>query len=102
MTTTIGVYAYFVVLDVGISTTPGKRTFGLRVQRSDGGTVTLRSATRREAFVLLGAVPFIGAVLALAAWIAITVTINSSPTNQGMHDRFSGDAEVVRDAGGAA
>ncbi|MPZ60433.1 MAG: RDD family protein [Propionibacteriales bacterium] len=91
------VFAYFVVLDTSWGTTPGKRLFGLRVTGgADGGPPTLGGSAIREAFTLLGAVPYAGALLALAAWITIAVTVNSSPTKQGAHDRLAGGTQVVR------
>jgi uncharacterized RDD family membrane protein YckC len=89
------VFAYFVLLDVFAGTTPGKLVMGLRVTGPDGGRPTMREALVREAFTLLGAIPFAGPVLALAAWVVIAVTINSSPTNRGKHDELAGGTRVV-------
>lgn len=88
-------FAYFVVLDVAFGTTIGKRFLGLRVIGPDGRAPTGGEAARREAFTLLGALPFIGPFLALAAWILIAVSINSSPTNQGKHDELGGGTMVL-------
>lgn len=92
------VYAYFVLLDVSWGTTVGKRLLGLRVQGPGGGPPRLGQAATREAFTLLGAVPYVGPVLALAAWIVIAVSINASPTGQGKHDEIAGGTRVVTDA----
>jgi uncharacterized RDD family membrane protein YckC len=89
------VYAYFVLFDVGAGTTPGKRLFGLKLLGPQGGRPTLAQAAAREAFTLVGAVPFAGPVLFLAAWITIAFTINSSPTGQGIHDRVGGGTRVA-------
>lgn len=89
------VYAYFVLLDVYYGTTLGKQLLGMAVTGPDGGHPTLQQAAVREAFTLLGAIPYLGALLALAAWIVIGVTINSSPTNQGKHDELAGGTQVV-------
>lgn len=89
------VFTYFVVLDVTLGTTLGKRVLGLRVTGPGGGTPTVGQAAAREAFTLLGAVPYAGPVLALAAWVAILVTITSSPTGQGVHDTLARGTAVV-------
>lgn len=47
--------------------TPGKLALGLRVIGPDGGRPTPRQALIREAFTVLGAIPFAGPLLALAA-----------------------------------
>jgi len=45
---------------------------------------------------VLGAIPFAGPVLALAAWIWIIITIRASPSGQGKHDTLAGGTRVVR------
>lgn len=88
------VYLYFVLSDT-TGASPGKRLVGLQVVGPDHGTLRLGAAARREAFVLLGAVPFVGALLALAAWSAIAVTVQRSPVGEGVHDRLAGGTRVV-------
>lgn len=90
------VFAYFVVLDVSQGTTLGKQLLGLRVTGPDGGKPTLQQAAIREAFTVVGAIPFAGPPLSLAAWIVIAVTINASSTNQGLHDELAGGTRVVK------
>ena len=90
------VFAYFVLLDAYLGTTLGKQVFGLKVTGPDGRSPTIGQAAIREAFTLAGAIPFVGPVLALIAWIVIGVTINVSPTNQGKHDELAGGTRVVR------
>lgn len=92
----LAIYAYFVLLDAGWGTTVGKRVVGLRLVGTTGDRATVGEAMAREAFVLLGAVPFAGPVLALAAWIAIAVTVRRDPLGQGVHDRLGGGTTVVR------
>jgi hypothetical protein len=74
-----------------------ERAAGKLVPRigAGGARPTFGQAAGREAFTLLGAIPYIGPVLALAAWIVIAVTINASPTGQGTHDRIGGGTQVV-------
>lgn len=93
------VFAYFVLLDSAWGTTVGKRVLGLAVRGPGGGKPTVGQAAVREAFVLLGAVPYAGPVLALLAWIVILVTVNASPTGQGKHDELAGGTRVVMDGG---
>lgn len=90
------VFTYFVVLDVVAGRTLGKRVLGLQVTGADGRTPTVRDAAIREAFTLLGAVPFVGPLLAAVAWVAIIVTVNASPTRQGVHDRLAAGTLVAR------
>lgn len=92
------VFAYFVLFDSAWGTTPGKRLFGLSVQGPAGGPPTIGQAAIREAFMLLGAIPYAGPVLALIAWVVIAVTINADPSGQGKHDALAGGTRVVRGA----
>ncbi|WP_239339890.1 RDD family protein [Frankia sp. CiP3] len=94
--TAILMYAYFVGFDVALGMTPAKKIFNMRVVGPDGGRPQIDSAAKRESFVLLGIIPFFGSLLVLAAWIAIAVTINSDPQDQGIHDRFAGGTRVLR------
>jgi uncharacterized RDD family membrane protein YckC len=89
------VFAYFVVLDVTRGTTIGKGLLGLKVTGPDGGAPTVQQAAIREAFTLLGAIPYAGGLLALIAWIVIAVTISSNPSGQGKHDELAGGTRVV-------
>lgn len=90
------VFAYFVVLNVSQGTTLGKRLLGLRVTGPGGGKPTVQEAAIREAFTIVGAIPFAGPPLSLVAWIVIAVTINASSTNQGLHDELAGGTRVVK------
>lgn len=94
MIQTVLVFGYFVILDVSWGTTLGKRLLGLEVRGPDGGAPTVRQAAIREAFTLVGAIPYAGPALALIAWIVIMVTIDSSPTGQGKHDELAGGTRV--------
>jgi hypothetical protein len=89
-------YGYFVVLDATVGTTAGKRALRLELQGPRSARPTTAEAAKREAFVLLGAIPYAGAVLALVAWVAIAVSIRSSGTGRGVHDSFAGGTLVVR------
>jgi uncharacterized RDD family membrane protein YckC len=90
------VLVYFAGLDALFGATLGKAALGLRVLGPDGGTPTLRQALVREAFTVVGSVPFIGGPLSLGAWIWIGRSIRRSESRQGKHDRLAGGTRVVR------
>ncbi|AUX34533.1 MULTISPECIES: RDD family protein [Sorangium] len=94
------VLAYFTLLDAAAGTTPGKLALGLRVVGPDGGRPSLKQALLREAFTIVGSIPLLGPLLALAAWTWIALTIRSSPLRQGKHDLLAGGTRVVRVGGG--
>lgn len=89
------VFFYFSLFDAGLGATPGKLALRLRVLGPAGGRPTLRQSLWREAFTLVGSVPFVGPLLALAAWIVIARAIARSPQRQGNHDAFAGGTRVV-------
>ena len=102
--------AYFVLWwSGGRRATPGQRVFGIQVGNAfDGRALTAAQAVRR--WIGLGSVLGLFAYLPFAAaygavtllqllWAAaLLVSTASSPTKQGLHDRFAGSA-VVRPAG---
>jgi uncharacterized RDD family membrane protein YckC len=94
---------YFTFLESRDGQTIGKKALKLQTQAPDGSTPTTEQSVRRNAWValgILGVVPVIGSLLGsllqLAAIIAIAVTINSSPTRQGWHDKFAGGTRVIK------
>lgn len=89
------VLLYFVLMDVCYGATVGKFALGLRVTGPSGGRPTLRESFIREAFTMLGAIPFVGPFLALGAWIWIILTVRSSPLREGKHDMLAGGTRVV-------
>lgn len=93
-----GVYLYFVLFDALVGSTPGKMLLGLRVIGPAGGNPSFVQALLREAFVLVGAIPYLGGLIALAIWIWFAVRIRNSPTGQGPHDELAGGTRVVRTA----
>lgn len=88
------VFAYFTVADAFFGATVGKAMLGLRVRGGRRERPTLAEAAAREAFTLIGAVPFVGPLLALAAWSTLAVQIRR--TGSGLHDRLAGGTQVVR------
>lgn len=88
------VILYFALFDALTGATPGKMQMGLRVISITGGLPSLTQALLREAFTLVGAVPFIGPFLALAAWIWIIRAIQADPQRRGKHDEWAGTRVV--------
>lgn len=85
--------------------TPGQRLLGMRVGHAfDGRTLTVGEAVRRWAVLgaplaLLALAPAAGSIGATAqlAWsMVLLVTVATSATRQGVHDRVAGSAVVVR------
>ena len=90
------VFLYFVLMDICYGATIGKLVLGLRVTGPSGKHPTPREALVREAFTVLGAIPFIGPLLALVAWVWIILTARWSVLRQGKHDLLAGGTRVVR------
>src|SRR5262249_15120973 len=92
-------FVYFVALEVTFGTTLAKRLFGLRVHGPGGAAKpSLAQSAVRNAFELLWAVPYVlGSWLVLISWVVIAWTIDRSPTAQGIHDRWAGGTQVVKD-----
>jgi hypothetical protein len=66
------------------------------VMGAAGGRPTVREAFTREAFTVVGAVPFAGPLIALGVWTWIILSIRSSALGQGKHDILAGGTRVVR------
>ncbi len=90
-------FVYFVAFEVTQGWTPGKKLLGLSVHGPAGAAKpTAKQSAIRNSFTLLAIIPYIGGLLAVAAWIIIAVTINRSPTKQGKHDELAGGTQVVK------
>ncbi len=93
--------AYFTLMESRTGKTLGKMLLKLETHGAAGGMPTVEEALKRNLWVAIGVIgvlPFLGWLsgpLELAAVIAIMVTISSSPTKQGWHDRWAG-TQVVR------
>ncbi|MFL5779101.1 MAG: RDD family protein [Chloroflexota bacterium] len=104
-------FVYFVgSWTAGRRATPGQRVFKLQVGNAfDGRGLTLEQAIRRwlalgYAFTILSLVPSLSGLATLleVVWVlALIVTIATSQTKQGLHDRFANTA-VVQPAGAGA
>lgn len=89
-------FGYFVWLESSRGQTVGKMALGYRVVGPDGGNPTTEVAARRNAWLLLPLIPFLGPLAQLVIAIVIGVTISSDPFKRGWHDNFAGGTAVVR------
>lgn len=89
-------FAYFTFLESSRGQTVGKQLLGLRTLGAAGGHPTQAEAAKRNSWLLLNIIPFLGGLLVLIAYIVIAVTINSSPSKQGKHDEFAGGTQVIK------
>jgi uncharacterized RDD family membrane protein YckC len=92
-------FGYFIWFETSKGWTPGKKLLGLSVRGPGGATKpTVQQSAIRNVWTLFTIVPpqIVGGILYLISVIAIAVTINGSPTKQGIHDRLAGGTEVVK------
>lgn len=88
-------FGYFVGMEVTSGATLGKMLVGEKVVGAGGGNPTPEESFKRNSWMLLTIVPFIGGLLQLVAAGYILYTISDDPHNLGWHDKFSG-TRVVR------
>ncbi|WP_280419332.1 RDD family protein [Nocardia carnea] len=89
-------FLYFLGFEVSTGSTPGKKLLGLHVNGAGGGRKpSVKESAFRNAYMLLNLIPCIGGVLWFVAALAIAVTVSSSATKQGWHDRFADGTQVV-------
>lgn len=92
-------FLYFLGFETITGSTPGKKLLGLHVNGSGGATKpSIKESAFRNAYMLLNLVPCIGGVLWFFAALAIAVTVGSSPSKQGWHDRFADGTQVVEES----
>lgn len=100
-------FLYFVYFETQkAGTTVGKKLLKLKVVGAQGGVPTTDESAKRNSWMLLGVLSslpiiflgFIFGLIWLGLVIAIAVTINGDPRNQGWHDKFAGGTTVVRTA----
>jgi uncharacterized RDD family membrane protein YckC len=90
-------FGYFVLLEVTQGASFGKRLLGLSVLGPGGRPrPDFSQSAIRNSFTLLAGVPYLGPLLAFAAYVVIAVTINASPCKQGKHDELAGGTQVVK------
>jgi uncharacterized RDD family membrane protein YckC len=87
---------YFAFMESSKGQTVGKMLLKLEVRGPDGQTPSLEVALKRNAWLALSIIPFIGGLAQLVVAIIIAVTINNSTTNTGWHDEFAGGTSVVK------
>ena len=92
---TVAVIGYFAWFESSSGQTLGKKALGIRTVGPGGGLPTTAQAAKRNAWYLLGLIPFLGGLAQLAVVIAIAVTISSDPRDQGVHDKFAEGTTVV-------
>ncbi len=90
-------FGYFVLLESNRGATVGKSILSIKVVGPNGGNPEIAETAKRNVWMLLGLIPFLGPIASLAAVIAIIVTISSSSENRGWHDTFAGTS-VLRAA----
>jgi uncharacterized RDD family membrane protein YckC len=95
----LGAFAYFTLMEGRSGSTVGKRACGLRVLGTDGSVPSLSAAAVRNAWLLIGLVPWVGVPLYFAALLAVVVTIHISDGNRGVHDGMAGTTVVSDDTG---
>jgi uncharacterized RDD family membrane protein YckC len=89
-------FAYFVGLESSRGATLGKNIVGIEVQGPDGAPPSVERAMKRNAWMLLGLIPWIGGLLWLVAVIVIMITIASGSNMQGLHDEWATTAVLKR------
>jgi uncharacterized RDD family membrane protein YckC len=90
------VVVYFTYLEsTGPGATLGKAVFKIRVADPGGGLPSRRQAFVRNAWMLLGIIPFLGGLAMIALAIVIAVAISSSPEGIGTHDQWAGGTHVL-------
>jgi uncharacterized RDD family membrane protein YckC len=90
-------FGYFVLFEVTQGATLGKRLLGLSVLGPGGRPrPDVSQSAIRNSFTLLAVVPYLGPLLAFAAYVVIAVTINASPCKQGKHDDLAGGTQVIK------
>ncbi|MVU77690.1 RDD family protein [Nocardia sp. ET3-3] len=90
-------FLYFVCFEVLTGATPGKKLLGLHVNGSGGAPKpSLADSAKRNAYMLLNLIPWVGGLLWFCAAVAIAVTVSASSTKQGWHDDFADGTQVVK------
>lgn len=89
-------FGYLAGLPAALGVTLGKRMMKLRIVGPTGGSPTVRQALVREAFMLVGAVPYVGPLLSVICWTWLAMSIRSNRAGQGPHDLLAGGTRVIR------
>ena len=84
---------YFAFLESSRGQTIGKMLLRIRVEGPGGGNPTMEQALRRNAWMALSIIPWVGGLAQFAAAIFIAVTISQG---RAWHDAFAGGTRVVK------
>lgn len=89
-------FGYFVYLESSFGATLGKAFLKLRTVAPDGRKPTTRAAIVRNAWVLVGVIPFVGGLAGAVIGIWIAISIGNDAGGRGIHDRWAGGTAVIR------
>lgn len=84
---------YFAFLESSRGQTIGKMLIKLKVEGPEGGNPTMEQALRRNAWLALSIIPWLGGLAQFAVAIYIAVTISQG---RAWHDAFAGGTRVVK------
>lgn len=88
---------YFAFLESSRGQTLGKMLMKIQTQGPDGANPSMEQAIKRNAWLALTIIPFVGWLAQLAVTIYIAVTINNNvTTRQGWHDEFADGTKVIK------
>ncbi|WP_280468362.1 RDD family protein [Nocardia cyriacigeorgica] len=89
--------AYFVLLEMNMGTTLGKKVLGLRVIAPGGAPkISPEVSLKRNTYLAVSIIPCIGQLIGLGLAIYMAITIEQDPNKQGWHDKFAGGTQVVK------
>lgn len=92
------VFGYFVLMEMNGGATLGKKMLRMRVLAPGGAPMVGASAAiRRNSYLAVSAIPYLGPLIGLVLLVYIAVTLGKDPNKQGWHDKFAGGTLVVRD-----
>lgn len=95
------VFGYFVLMETNSGATLGKKMLHMRVLAPEGAaTVPAPVAIRRNSYLAVSIIPYLGPLIGLVLMIYIAVTLDKDPNKQGWHDKFAGGTLVVLDRPG--
>ncbi|MFI9505640.1 RDD family protein [Nocardia sp. NPDC052566] len=92
------VTAYFVVTEIQMGASVGKKLLKIRVVPPGGAAkIDPKTSLMRNLFIPLNIIPCLGFLASVGIMIYIAVTIEQDPNKQGWHDKLAGGTQVVKD-----
>ncbi|WP_010119549.1 RDD family protein [Corynebacterium nuruki] len=88
-------FAYRVGMEISAGGSVGKLILGLKVVDINGQRLSAQNSLIRNAWFIVGIIPFVGGILSFVAAIALGVTISSNPQKQSFTDKWA-KSYVVR------